>query len=532
MGSFGRGIFCLVVGWGLVLSQGCSAPADNQLIIESAVDRQLADPVPIGENHRARQSRHRVLLGVVDSGIDYNHPALVENVHYELDRDGTPTGLGKDLVGGDDWASHRIIRTSTFDPRLDQKGRDKSVLGENRTQELLDANPALGKWFHPRRNLYQELKAGVYHGTHVAALMVYDRPDFGLIPYRVLPNNITDPNGFDVGRNFDKRFREAIEQAHRDGVRIVNISLSVTFSNERVSHNERLRSKIESYRRVALEFSQILFVAAAGNDGKWTDGRVRHELPCGIEVPNLICVGGLDQKGEFLWSGTNIVLSRVPMFFARAEKVLSAYPTDMCHSWKAQRLIRRLDLKTFPELTQEDLAGVVQACEDQGLYVEFSGTSMATPLVSRFAGTVLAGLLARGENTSPVEIIKAMKSEATIEDYGNYKLYVVPNERPSWHPVRVPENKRVMGWLGPSLIDRAGAFVESGLFFALGMPSSRNGLGPMILRRDEVGNGSPKVPVGPDQGKLYGEDEDPQDPPDPQDTSTKPLERILDELYG
>ena len=70
-----------------MISTGCYS--DNQNIISKA-DFLVGNPAPITRDFRGNNARHKVLMGVIDSGVDYNHPLLSNNIHFKLDPPGTP----------------------------------------------------------------------------------------------------------------------------------------------------------------------------------------------------------------------------------------------------------------------------------------------------------------------------------------------------------------------------------------------------------------------------------------------------------
>jgi len=71
----------------------------------------LSENKDIIENNK----KHKVILAIIDTGVDYNHPYLKNNIHYSMRNN--PSGpsfiVGKDYVGDDDFAAPYLIQTGT-----------------------------------------------------------------------------------------------------------------------------------------------------------------------------------------------------------------------------------------------------------------------------------------------------------------------------------------------------------------------------------------------------------------------------------
>lgn len=200
------------------------------------VDHLLAD---------LREGRSgRVVVGIFDSGIDYNHPALA---HRLLENDAE----GFTADGADD----------------DGNGRVDDVLGwdfDDGDRLPFDYNDYL-------LNIAQSFD----HGTHVAGIASRGTDDLALLPARF------------------KVEREALADGARyltdRGARVVNMSFG---------------SKSTAYRDlgdVIAATPDVLFVAAAGNDGADID--VEDYFPAGFPHDNLLVVAAVDGTGALTdWS--------------------------------------------------------------------------------------------------------------------------------------------------------------------------------------------------------------------------------------
>jgi len=85
----------------------------DQTIIKEE-HKSIGNPEPSPRHFRANNMQHKIILGVFDSGVDYNHPELKRNIHFDLDRDGQPIGAGRDFLALDNWASNRLVNTRLY----------------------------------------------------------------------------------------------------------------------------------------------------------------------------------------------------------------------------------------------------------------------------------------------------------------------------------------------------------------------------------------------------------------------------------
>ncbi|MBI4042567.1 MAG: S8 family serine peptidase [Deltaproteobacteria bacterium] len=328
-------------------------------------------------------------------------------------------------------------------------------------EQVLKVDPRLAKFLHP----YRQTRAEDYHGTHVAGLMTYDRDDIGLISYRLLPYYKTkeDVKKEETGEadRFAENLADAIKDAHEKGVRIVNISLGGSFTKPNESDGVDYEKELETYnnaRRMLTEritgvvnqYPDILFVAAAGNDGGWSDNVSRVQYPCGIEASNVLCVGGINED-DSLANFTNIPLNHVDLVFAGGVEIISTVPTDRCavledilhsifldensakpkalchydnssHQWLQDNAQIALKLPLIKSL--------YETCNiEENHYRALSGTSMATPLVAHLA----AEILLEQPHLNGVEIIKAIKDRANPVQMGSFVAYKLHIKKPSWY---------------------------------------------------------------------------------------------------
>jgi subtilisin family serine protease len=156
---------------------------------------------------------------------------------------------------------------------------------------------------------------GIYqHGTHVAGIAASGNPYARLLPIRITyDHRMTLPRP-----TVDQALAEAavtravVDYCRRHQVRVVNMSWLETRSmserrlekhagDETAAERAALARRIFAINRDALEAAirgapEILFVAAAGNFD--TDVEFDESIPAGLDLPNLLVVGAVDQAGE------------------------------------------------------------------------------------------------------------------------------------------------------------------------------------------------------------------------------------------
>jgi hypothetical protein len=242
-------------------------------------------PAAEKEHHlRTGMRQDREIITVLDLGVDYNHPDL----GYKIVR--TPDGAMK----GWDYDSNT---DRPYDQRFDIIGR------------IMKNKP------------YQ------HHGSHVAGIAAQGSDDLAILPLR---------HSMAFGTSLAK-FYQAIKDAHETGSRIVNISMG--------AQDERA---FKGLKRAMLDFPDMLFVIAAGNDHKDMDKKENIEYPAAYhDLPNVLVIASSDSKGNPS-SFSNFGKTSVHLA-APGEDILSAWPED-------------------------------------GGRKKASGTSMAAPFVSNVAG--------------------------------------------------------------------------------------------------------------------------------------------------
>ncbi|MES2768982.1 MAG: S8 family serine peptidase [Bdellovibrionota bacterium] len=319
------------------LLTSCNSMDDQTIVIPER--QSLANPSVVKRDFKRINSQHKVLVGIIDSGVDYNQPLLVENIHFKLnDFVSLPSGFGYDVSGEDVWASPFIARTSDYNPEIGPTEKLKSQTEANNIAQLLRENPEFESFLNPLRHNVQEIETSAYHGTHVAGLASYDDPEIGILGYRVIPFSSKYKNGElleqDMGDLFIDQIIAGSSAAVRDGARVLNMSLGMIVDKnyEDLKKSEESETKhkarVAKLRQFALANPDVVIVVAAGNDGKWVDQDARLGLPCGTDAPNILCVGATDENGKIA-SFTNILMTEGAFIFGYGVNVLSTVPESL-----------------------------------------------------------------------------------------------------------------------------------------------------------------------------------------------------------
>ena len=240
----------------------------------------------------------RVLVTVLDSGVDYNHPQLAYKILRLDQRDEEEIARR--------WES--LFR--------EKQSRKNSGLSAARAREIshkitglknasarwdfTDEDPFPYDYLAPDSNIFQVF----HHGTRVAGLISSGSDDIALLPLRLLP--------YPAYKRKD--FYAAVQYAYERGSRIVNISMG-----------GRKRFIWRHLGRAFKEFQDMLFVAAAGNEGRNNDG-FRPNYPSSFDFPNIISVASVDKEGEL--SAFSDYGKRSVDIAAFGERVFSTEPED------------------------------------------------------------------------------------------------------------------------------------------------------------------------------------------------------------
>lgn len=225
-------------------------------------------------------TKHKILIGIIDSGVDYNHPHIQRHVRINHQS----KGVGYDLLGSDGYPFPNILDRASGEEIED-------ILGVNQ------------------------------HGTHVASLALLGGelllpgeqekvdigPLLGMVPIRAIPlsnEDLMDENDSSLSKEENSRVLakaitevlvQSIQFAINEGVHIVNMSLGV----EAKKLHENVQPIFEQLIRENLvpmirdDGRDVLFVSAAGNESNEV---VAGLYPAAFNFDNTLTIGALDNS--------------------------------------------------------------------------------------------------------------------------------------------------------------------------------------------------------------------------------------------
>jgi hypothetical protein len=261
--------------------------------------------------HLKKDLNQEVLVAVIDTGIDINHPDLKANIAKNLkecDEQGNPP-VGKiedrDKNGfpGDCLGWNFIPNESAPETRPED-------ISDRETPQLPEDFEGHGTHVSGVIAAVTGNRIGLSNSTNkikVLPLKVFQKTFQPQTQFRIKSDNkVSNVNRASI-------LIQAIDYAIKRKVDIINFSIGW---NKNID-NPLLRSKIqEAYNK------GIIIVAAAGNDASEVT-----TFPCLYE--NVICVGSLSDKNQILESSNT---GNAIDLYAPGEEVLSTFPTDAIFS--------------------------------------------------------------------------------------------------------------------------------------------------------------------------------------------------------
>lgn len=424
---------------------------------------------PLNRNFLENNSKHKVLIAIIDNGVDYNHPILSNNIHFQLNDMGEPIGAGYDFIADDAWASPYLANTLMLD-KLQLEGTKLINLGAKEVFSIEALNliedkkhnyysikniakdaeslTRVSELANPNRDYKAEISEGAGHGTHVAGLASYDDDEIGIIPVRVNPISISLTKTI-VAKSelirtsyvedisvYDRAY-EGILYAINSGAKVINISLNAvgTLSDKITiaARNEKIKALNIKLETLLKKHPDVVVVSAAGNDKSWMEHVVVNTFPCGIKAPNVLCVGALTPSGDLV-QFTNISLKKsVNMIYAAGENIYSTYPQKMCNP-KSDASYNDLKSSTNIIITEKIFS---KSCVhgDTPKLVKMSGTSMATPIVSRMVAKIIKanpGITGKGAIDLLMQKADSIGGEDSDDDL-RIKVDRIRAKAPSWY---------------------------------------------------------------------------------------------------
>jgi hypothetical protein len=375
----------------LALKKEMGLYIDNQNAISEEV-KKLVNPVPKPRNFGKNNAQHKILLAIIDHGLDYNHPDTAANIHFQLDSHGNPFRLGKDFIGNDNWPAPYIGRTNP-----DRNRYELWVINQ-----LTRHNPELNDYLDPRRSVLQEFISGAAHGQNVGGAMVAGRRDLGLLVYRYGPVN------YEKGKSKTEYYGQAMgniissaAQAIADGARIIVIPVSFEEQIDADTHQkatenfEMWRHMCHRFKKLVLSAQERLFVVPLGNnDGQMVrrNSKTQFNFMAGIEAPNIVRVGAVNDQGEIA-PFSNIATKNLDAVYVKGANIPTSAPTRMLVPPENYAQTYMSILNSIAE-GNESYEGIGQVlllfAKNTKQFSRTSGTSMSVGIYANLAAKIWA----------------------------------------------------------------------------------------------------------------------------------------------
>ncbi|CAN5359601.1 hypothetical protein BH09BAC3_BH09BAC3_09880 [soil metagenome] len=260
-------------------------------------------------------------------------------------------------------------------------------------QRIMSLKPEEGTPFQEDLGWYSTYA----HGTHVTGIALAGNPVAKIMYARLSYDTRTKPRLYtdETQQNQVSMFTKSVAYFKAHNVRVVNMSWRYNASAYEgvlamygIGKDEQERKAIASKwfeaERKALKKAfesapEILFVCGSGNENN--DANFSDYVPAGIDLPNLITIGAVNDEGKrtsFTTEGKSVD------FYANGYEIESFVPG--------------------------------------GDRMKFSGTSMASPQVVNLAGK----LLAINPSLTPVQLIEIIRSTSTPDPENKGLLLIHP----------------------------------------------------------------------------------------------------------
>jgi hypothetical protein len=248
-----------------------------------------------------------VVVGIWDSGTDEAlfHAAAIKGIAFDAEMEPTdalvrPMGAAEPRMASlkQYMKGAMDVRAAIDSPEARALKQRISTLKQDEVKQFSEDLSALGMWAH---------------GTHVAGIAVEGNPYAQVTAVAMHWSEKIEPQlpTEERSRRTAAAYRKAVDSFRKAGARVVNMSWrygpsfyeqALAYHNVGATPEERkqIANKLFNIEKQALEEAmrdapEILFVAGAGNEDNNAD--FSQYIPAGLELPNLITAGAVDQSG-------------------------------------------------------------------------------------------------------------------------------------------------------------------------------------------------------------------------------------------
>lgn len=360
-----------------------------------------------------KDAAHEVIVAVWDTGVDpAPYQASLWTNKKEIagnNQDDDKNGFIDDVHGIPFDMDNKPTVGSLLEPRhltysikelqvwmkgaMDLQNGIQSPEGTQFQQKAMALKPEEGIPFQEDLNWYSTYA----HGTHVAGITLSGNPAAKLMYARMTYDTKVKPRLYtdETQANMASMFTQAVAYFKQNGVRVVNMSwrynaeaYEAVLNLYGVGKDELERKAIaqkwfeaerKALRDAFASAPEILFICGSGNENN--DANFADYIPAGIDLPNVVTVGAVNDEGKrttFTTEGKSVDV------YANGYEIESFVPG--------------------------------------GDRLKFSGTSMASPQVAGLA----AKMLAINPKLTPTEIITIIRNTATPDPEGKGLLLIHP----------------------------------------------------------------------------------------------------------
>lgn len=322
-----------------------------------------------------------VVVGIWDSGTDVAlfQPATLKGIAFDDELRHTdalvrPMGPAEPRMGilKQYMKGAMDVRAAIDSPESRAFKQRIASLKQDEVKQFSEDIAALGMWAH---------------GTHVAGIAVEGNPFARVTAVAMHWSNKVEPQKptEERARRTAAAYKEAVETFRKAGARVVNMSWryapsfyesALAYHNVGATPQERkdIANRLFAIEKQALEEAisgapEILFVAGSGNEDNNAD--FSQYIPAGLELPNLITAGAVDQSGSETSFST---FGRTVKVHANGFEVMSSVPGGekfrLSGTSMASPQVANLAAKLFamkPELTVAQVKElIVRGAEPNG----------------------------------------------------------------------------------------------------------------------------------------------------------------------